>query len=49
MTVLQSILQKCKQNKGESLVSEPPLDDMLTFKIVHSKKKIGLHSQLFGD
>ena len=24
-------------------------EQLLTFKIMHSKKKIGLHSQLFGD
>lgn len=53
MSVLDNILQSCKE-KAENLsldriVESQPAEDMLTFKITHNKKKIGLHSQLFGD
>lgn len=53
MKVLENLLESCKNKTGDlSLDSHPsgePEDKMHTFKIVHSKRKVGLHSQMFGD
>lgn len=56
MAVIKNLIESCKKSKSSSLSLESQSikevlksEKMLSFKIVHSKKKIGLHSQLFGE